>query len=84
MSSAAICHLRGELASRISGEIEVTLYWNPDHNTTSIDVWHPASGETFTFAVPCEQALDAFYHPFVDVPMALDEPPPAPQTREQP
>jgi hypothetical protein len=84
MSSAAICHPSRELARRISGGIEVTLYWNADDNSTSIDLWHPASRETFAFAVPRERALDAFYHPFAYVPMALDEPPPAPHTRRQP
>ena len=53
-----------ELAHRFSGGIEVTLYWNADDNTTSVEVFHPATGVTFALGVPGEHALDAFYHPF--------------------
>jgi YD repeat-containing protein len=55
---------RRELAHRNSGGIEVTLYWNADDNSTSVDVFHAATKETLHFAVPRERALDAFYHPF--------------------
>ena len=53
-----------ELARRLNGGIEVTLYWNADDNSTSIEVRQPATEETLTFAVARERALDAFYHPF--------------------
>jgi hypothetical protein len=57
-------HSRRELAHRSSGGIEVTLYWNADDNSTSVDVFHAATEETLQFTVPRERALDAFYHPF--------------------
>ena len=53
---------RRELARRVSGGIEVTLYWSPDDNTTHVEVWQ--SEEALRFTVPRERALDAFYHPF--------------------
>ena len=55
---------RRELARRVSGGMEITLYWSAADNRTSIEVWQPDSGETLAFAVPPERALDAFYHPF--------------------
>ena len=56
--------LRRELAQRISGGIEITLYWNPLDNTTSIQVHQTSTEETITLAVPIDRALEAFYHPF--------------------
>jgi hypothetical protein len=53
-----------ELARRLSGGIEVTLYWSPDDNSTYVEVWQAASEEALRFTVPGERALDAFYHPF--------------------
>jgi hypothetical protein len=55
---------RRELARRLSGGIEVTLYWSPDDNTTHVEVSQPAIEEPLLFNVPRERALDAFYHPF--------------------
>ena len=55
---------RRELARRVSGGIEITLYWSAHDNSTSIEVWQPASEETLHFNVAREAALDAFYHPF--------------------
>ena len=55
---------RRELASRVSGGIEVTLYWSADDNSTSIEVWQSSSEETLHFTVAREAALEAFYHPF--------------------
>jgi hypothetical protein len=57
-------HPRRELARRISGGIEVTLYWSTGDNSTSVEVFQPSSGETLLFTVAGEHALDAFYHPF--------------------
>ena len=54
---------RRELARRVSGGMEIALYWSAADNT-SIEVWQPDSGETLAFAVRPERALDAFYHPF--------------------
>jgi hypothetical protein len=36
----AVPHRR-ELARRLSGGIEVTLYWSPDDNTTSVEISQP-------------------------------------------
>ena len=55
---------RRELARRVSGGMEITLYWSAANNSTSIEVWQPDSGETLAFNVLPERALDAFYHPF--------------------
>jgi hypothetical protein len=54
-----------ELAQRVNGGLEITLYWHPDHNGTSVEVYHQATGETIAFPVPADRALDAFHHPFV-------------------
>ena len=59
---------RRELACRVSGGIEVTLYWSPHDNSTSIEVWQSASEETLHFTVAREAALEAFYHPFAHLP----------------
>jgi len=55
---------RRELAHRVSGGIEVTLYWSAHNNSTSIEVWQSATEETLQFTVANEQALEAFHHPF--------------------
>ena len=57
-----------ELAYRVSGGMEIRLYWNADEDSTSIEVWEPASGELLLFEVPRERALEAFYHPFAGLP----------------
>lgn len=64
MCPPTLRHHRRELARRVSGGIEVTLYWCAAGNSTSIELWQPASEERLAFAVPREHALDAFYHPF--------------------
>ncbi|HEY7537280.1 MAG TPA: hypothetical protein VH721_04785 [Gaiellaceae bacterium] len=61
---------RRELAHRLSGGIEVTLYWRADDNSTHIEVKGRASDEQLAFAVAGEHALDAFYHPFAHLPIA--------------
>ena len=73
MSAPLLYDHRRELACRVSGDLEVTLYWDSGANSTTVEVWQHASGETLAFAVPCERALDAFYHPFAHVPTAFDE-----------
>jgi hypothetical protein len=55
---------RRELAQRVTGGIEITLYWNVYDNSTTIEVHHHATGETISFPVPAHRALDAFHHPF--------------------
>jgi hypothetical protein len=59
---------RCELARRVSGGLEVTLYWSAFDNSTSVQVSQPESEETLLFTVAREHALDAFYHPFVHLP----------------
>jgi hypothetical protein len=73
MSPAVSSRLRRELARRVSGGIEVTLYWRPADNSTSIEVRQAASEERLAFLVPREQALDAFNHPFAHLPLASGE-----------
>jgi hypothetical protein len=70
MSTATISHPRRELARRVTSGIEIALYWNAPDNSTIIEVWQPASDETFTYAVARERALDAFYHPFAHLPIS--------------
>jgi hypothetical protein len=53
-----------ELDRRLNGGLEITLYWHPDDNGTSVEVYHQATGETIAFPVPTDRALDAFHHPF--------------------
>jgi len=60
-----------ELAYRVSGGMEIRLYWNADEDSTSVEVWQPASGELLRLEVPRGRALEAFYHPFADLPRAL-------------
>ena len=68
----ALVHPRRELANRVSGGIEVTLYWSPHDNSTSLEVWQSASEEMLQFTVAREEALEAFYHPFAHLPIAID------------
>jgi hypothetical protein len=65
-AAPSLAHRR-ELARRLSGGIEDTLYWSPD-NSTSVEVSQPATEEALLFNVPRERALDAFYHPFSHLP----------------
>jgi hypothetical protein len=66
-------HDRRELARRVSGGIEVTLYWSPLDNGISVEVWDAPSDETLVFDVPPERALEAFYHPFAELSASFDE-----------
>jgi hypothetical protein len=67
MAAATVVNRRRELAHRVGSGLEVTLYWNAADNSTSIEVRHVASETTMRFAVPGDQALDAFYHPLAHV-----------------
>lgn len=58
---------RRELARRVTGGLEITLYWSADDNSTTIEVWQAATDETLCFGVASDRALDAFYHPFAQV-----------------
>jgi|GraSoiStandDraft_4_1057263.scaffolds.fasta_scaffold33327_2 hypothetical protein len=64
---------RRELARRLSGGMEITLFWNADDDSTSVEIWQPASEEMLSFPVPRDRALDAFYHPFAQLPSSFDE-----------
>ena len=64
---------RQELAYRTSGGLQITLYWDADEHTTSVEVHQPATQETIAFTVPSEQALDAFHHPFAHIGRATDQ-----------
>jgi hypothetical protein len=75
MSAAAVFEPRRELARRVSGGLEVTLYWNSFDNSTRVELWQHTSAEAFAFAVPGERALDAFYHPFAHLPTAFGDSP---------
>lgn len=55
---------RRELARRVNGGLEITLYWNVRDNTTTIEVHHVGTAETIAFPVSADRALDAFHHPF--------------------
>ena len=56
---------RQELAQRVSGGLEVTLFRNMRDRTTHIELRHTAIKEAISFRVPPDRALDAFHHPFV-------------------
>lgn len=62
---------RRELAHRVSGGIEVTLYWSADDGSTTIEVWHAPAEELIAFPVAPELALDAYYHPFAHLPLPM-------------
>jgi hypothetical protein len=62
-----------ELAHRISGGIEVALYWSPLDGSTTVEVWDNATEAMLVFAVPPDRALEAFYHPFAHLAMSFDE-----------
>lgn len=78
MSATLIDSPRRELARRTTnGGIEVTLYWDPRDDSTSVEVSQPASDETLLFTVARERALEAFYHPFAHFPTSSEVPIPA-------
>jgi hypothetical protein len=65
MTAATIRRSRRELARRVSGGIEIALFWSANDNSTSVEISHCASETTVVaFTVAREHALDAFYHPF--------------------
>jgi hypothetical protein len=64
---------RRELARRVSGGIEVALYWSPLDDSTTVEVWDAVFDETIVFGVPPERALEAYYHPFAQLESSFDE-----------
>ena len=63
-TTAATSAARRELASRVNGGLEITLFWHPLDNSTSVEIHQEATDETISFRVPSDRALDAFHHPF--------------------
>lgn len=63
---------RDELATRVTGGLEITLFWDRRDNSTSIDLHHSATDETISFRVPPVRALDAFRHPFAHLGSMLE------------
>jgi hypothetical protein len=64
----ASARARRELARRVSGDLEVSLYWYAGDNSISVKVRRRTSRETLLFDVAREHALAAFYHPFAHLP----------------
>ena len=64
-AAAAIDTIQQELARRVSGGLEVTLFRDTRDSSTSIELRHAAINEPISFRVPPDRALDAFHHPFV-------------------
>ena len=63
-TTAAIETSQQELAQRVSGDLEVTLFRDSRDNSTSIELRHAAIKQPISFRVPPDRALDAFHHPF--------------------
>ena len=61
-----------ELACRASGGLEIRLYWDADEDSTHVEVWQPDSGELLLLEVANERALEAFHHPFAEIPPSLE------------
>jgi len=54
-----------ELAARENHGVAVRLLlWHPRENAVTVSVEDARVGDRFEFAIPPDQALDAFYHPF--------------------
>lgn len=58
-----------ELDSRESNGIAVVLLWDSSRDGIYVDVVDAHTLEQLRFAVPPEQALDAFHHPFAHAAM---------------
>jgi hypothetical protein len=56
---------RRELAHRICAGFDVMLLWNPADDSLAVRVVSHDDAETYELAVPRDQALNAFHHPFV-------------------
>jgi hypothetical protein len=65
MSTAAVNEIiKQELAQRVSGGLEVTLFRDTRDSSLHIELRHIAIKEPISFRVPPGRALDAFHHPF--------------------
>ena len=56
---------RRELSRRMSGGLEVALYWDDLTSAVTPSVADARTGEIFEIDVPGAHALDAFHHPYV-------------------
>lgn len=64
---------RSELAHRLTGGIQVWLFWSRPSNRITIELIDNRIGERLEFAVASDKALDAFRHPYAYAPaQALD------------
>ena len=59
-----ITSLRRELAQRVNGGLQVTLYWYPRDDSVGVEIHQLLTGETIGFSVRADRALEAFHHPF--------------------
>ena len=62
-----------ELARRVTDGVEIALFWWPADGSTSLQLTQLALGATFSFLVPRDRALDAYYHPFAHLPVTQGE-----------
>jgi hypothetical protein len=53
-----------ELAHRVSGPIDISLFWSRKTNRLLLQVIDWAEDEDFTLEVPSAEGLQAFRHPF--------------------
>ena len=58
---------RQELDRRTSGGLEITLYWDPNDDSMSVEIHQPVTGETINLPVAPDRALEAFHHPFAQL-----------------
>jgi hypothetical protein len=70
-------HILKELDVRRGSGLDVTLYWDPDHDRVLVSVSEVQSGDYFVLWPDKSDALDAFRHPYgyaarqgLDVPVA--------------
>ena len=56
---------RRELSRRMSGGLEVVLYWCDRTSAVTLSVTDAGTGEVFEIEIPGAHALDAFNHPYV-------------------
>jgi hypothetical protein len=53
-----------ELDYRSNGNLDVTLFWDPEDGSVVVQVVDWATQEDFSLSVDPAKALDAFTHPF--------------------
>jgi hypothetical protein len=55
---------RRELARRVNGGVEVTLWWDARTSVVTVSVQDRRSGTQFELDVDGDRALDVFHHPY--------------------